>query len=155
MSEHSGDPRSFVLDSSVAVKWYLPEEEHEEAAGLLRLAESEELTLLAPSTVYPEFFNALWQQHRREGLPLEEMRASWEQFAIDPVFLYAPEDLMHRAAEIAFDSGAIIYDALFLALAEDAETVMITADDKLLKALGGTEYASLAHSLREVGSLLQ
>lgn len=83
------------------------------------------------------------------------MRASWEQFAIDPVFLYAPEDLMHRAAEIAFDSRVIIYDALFLTLAEDSETVMITADGKLLKALKGTEYASLAHSLREVRNLLK
>lgn len=144
-----------MLDSSVAVKWYLPEEGHEEATKLLRRAESEELTLLAPSTIYPEFFNALWQQHRREGLPLEEMRLSWEQFAMDPVFLYAPEDLMHRAAEIAFDSGTIIYDSLFLALAEDAQTIMITADDKLLKAVRGTNYAVLAHSLREIESLLQ
>ncbi len=144
-----------MLDSSVAVKWYLPEEGHEEATKLLRRAESEELTLLAPSTIYPEFFNALWQQHRREGLPLEEMRLSWEQFAMDPVFLYAPEDLMHRAAEIAFDSGTIIYDSLFLALVEDAQTIMITADDKLLKAVRGTNYAVLAHSLREIESLLQ
>lgn len=133
----------------------MPEEGHEEATKLLRRAESEELTLLAPSTIYPEFFNALWQQHRREGLPLEEMRLSWEQFAMDPVFLYAPEDLMHRAAEIAFDSGTIIYDSLFLALAEDAQTIMITADDKLLKAVRGTNYAVLAHSLREIESLLQ
>lgn len=133
----------------------MPEEEHEEAATLLRHAELEEITLLAPSTIYPEFFNALWQQHRREGLPLEEMRLSWEQFSTDPVFLYTLEDLMHRATEIAFDSGAIIYDALFLALAEGAETVMITSDYKLLKAVKETEYSSLARSLREIEGLLR
>jgi len=44
---------------------------------------------------------------------------------------------------------------LFLALAEDAETVVITADGKLLKALKRTDYVSLARSLREIGSLLQ
>ncbi len=64
-----------MLDASVAVKWYLPEEGHEDAIELLRRAESEEVGLLAPSTIYPEFFNALWWQHRREGLPLEELRA--------------------------------------------------------------------------------
>lgn len=144
-----------MLDSSVAVKWYLPEEGHEEAMELLGYAESEEVRLLAPSTIYPEFFNALWQQHRREGLPLQDMRLSWEQFAIDPVFPYAPEELMHRAAEIAFDSGAIIYDALFLALAESAETAMITADYKLLNAVKGTDYAILARPLREIDSLLR
>lgn len=62
---------------------------------------------------------------------------------------------MHRAAEKAFDSGAIIYDALFLALAKDAETAMITADNSLLKTLQGTDYATLARSLREIDSLLQ
>lgn len=36
---------------------------------------------------------------------------------------------------------------LFLALAEDAETVMITADARLLKVLEGTSYAHLAHPL--------
>ncbi len=45
---------------------------------------------------------------------------------------------------MALDSGGvIIYDALFLALAEDAQTSMITADDKLLKALKGTDYSGL------------
>ena len=45
---------------------------------------------------------------------------------MDPVVLYAPEDLMPRAAEITPVSSVIIYDALFLALAEDSETVVIT-----------------------------
>ncbi len=154
--QQPAESRSFVLDTSVAVKWYLPEEGHEDAIELLKRAESEEVGLLAPSTIYPEFFNALWWQHRREGLPLEELRASWEQFAADPVLLYAPEDLMHRAAAMALDSGGvIIYDALFLALAEDAQTSMITADDKLLRALKGTDYAGLARSLSEVGGMLR
>lgn len=121
---------------------------------LLKHAESEEVRLLAPSTIYLEFFNALWQQHRREGLPLQDVRLSWEQFVIDPVFPYAPEELMHRAAEIALDSGAIIYDALFLALAENAETAMITADYKLLNTVKGTDYAILIRPLSEVDSLL-
>ena len=40
--------------------------------------------------------------------------------ADEPASLYAPKDLMLRATEILFDCGMIIYDALFLALAEDA-----------------------------------
>ena len=56
--------------------------------------------------------------HRREDLPQESMRNLWEQFALDPVVLYAPEDLMARAVEIALETQAIIYDALFLALAK-------------------------------------
>jgi predicted nucleic acid-binding protein len=61
--------------------------------------------------------------------------------------------MIARAAEIARETGAIIYDMLFLALAEDTQTVMVTADDKLLKTLKDTEYSSLARSMREIGSL--
>ena len=89
---------------------------------------------LAPGTAQPEFFNALWWQHRQEGLPLDSVRNLWGQFALDPVVLYAPEDLMPRAAEIALQTRVIIYDALFLALAENSETVVVTADGKLLES---------------------
>lgn len=82
------------------------------------------------------------------------MRDLWRQLALDPVILYAPENLMPRAAEIALQTRVIIYNALFLALAENAETVVVTADGKLLKALEGTPYASLAHPLTNVGSLV-
>jgi predicted nucleic acid-binding protein len=143
-----------VLDTSVAVKWYLPEDLHDEAIGLLRRAEAGDVDLLAPGTVQPEFFNALWWQHRREGLPLGSVRNLWGQFALDPVVLYAPEDLMPRAAEIALQTRVIIYDALFLATAENSETVVVTADGKLLKAFEGSPYAHLTHPLTEVGSVV-
>lgn len=150
----SEPPLSLVLDTSVAVKWYLPEELHDEAIGLLRRAEAGDVELLAPGTVQPEFFNALWWQHRREGLPLDSVRDLWKRFALDPVVLYAPEDLMPRATEIALQTRAIIYDALFLALGENLETVVVTADGKLLKAIEGTPYAHLAHPLTDVSSLV-
>ncbi len=67
-------PRELVLDTSVAVKFYLPEEGREEALALLAAVGEGEAKLLAPSTVQPELFNALWQQHRREKLSREEIR---------------------------------------------------------------------------------
>lgn len=39
-----------MLDTSVAVKWYLPEELHDEAISLLRRAETGDVELLAPVT---------------------------------------------------------------------------------------------------------
>ncbi len=71
-----------------------------------------------------------------------------------PASLYAPEDLMPRAAEITLESGVIVYDALFLALAEDADTLVVTADGKLLKTLEGTSYAHLEYPLADAGSLV-
>lgn len=60
---------------------------------------------------------------------------------------------MIRAAALALETGVIIYDALFLALAEDVDAVLITADGKLLRVLEGTDYANLARPLSEVNAL--
>ncbi len=155
MSESAPAPRTLVLDTSVAVKFYVPEELREEALDVLAAAESGDLELIAPSTLQPEYFNALWWKHRRGELSREEVRSGWEQLITDrPASLFAPEDLMPRAVQLAFDTGVIVYDALFLALAEDAETVMVTSDGKLLKTLEGTSYSSFARFLSNVGSLI-
>ncbi len=61
---------------------------------------------------------------------------------------------MPRAVELTFETGVIVYDALFLALAEDADTLVVTADGKLLKALEGAPYVRLAHPLADAGSLI-
>lgn len=145
---------TLVLDTSVAVKWHLPEEDHDVALGLLAAVEDGAAELLSPSTIAPEFFNALWQQHRRSGMPAEWVRSIWEDFTEAPVSFFGIDSLMTRAVEIALSTGVIVYDALFLALAEEAGTVVVTADDKLLKVIEGTSYAPLAHPLADVGSLL-
>lgn len=63
------------------------------------------------------------------------------------IYTYAPEDLIERAAELHFECGASVYDTLFLALAEASNTVVITADDRLLRKLEGTGAARLVLSL--------
>ena len=147
--------RPLIVDTSVALKFYLPEEGHEEAVGLLEAAEAGAAELLAPGTILPEGFNAIAQQRRRGLLDEEDATGAWEKLLGAPVYVYAVEDLIKRAAEIANETGAIVYDALFLALAEDADTVMVTADGKLLRALKSTRYASLARPLERIGDLLQ
>lgn len=153
MSEGS-DLRELVLDTSVAVKFHVPEERHEEARRLQRSFESGAVSLLAPGTILPEVFNAFWQKHRWDELTRDEVRTGWKLISELPLALYAPEDLIGRAVEISFETSVIIYDALFLALAEDAETIVVTDDGKLLKTVKDTPYARLAHPLTDVGSLV-
>jgi predicted nucleic acid-binding protein len=147
--------RPLVVDTSVALKFYLPEEGHEQAVRLLGAAEAGATELLAPGTILPEGYNAISQQRRRGWLDEDDAIGVWEKLLAAPVYTYAVEDLIERAAEIANETGTIIYDTLFLALAEDAQTVMVTADGRLLRALEGTRYASLASSLEKISSLLR
>ncbi len=147
--------KTLVLDTSVAIKFYLPEELREEALILLSAVEYDEVELLAPSTLLPESFNAFWQQHRRSMLSREEVGEYWSQLSAISMEFYSPEGLMTRAVQISLETGAIIYDALFLALAEEAETVVLTADGRLLNILESTPYIELARHLRTVERLLQ
>jgi len=53
------------------------------------------------------------------------------------------------------DTGVIVYDALFLALAEVGEAVLITADERtILKRIEGTPYEPLGTHLADVDALL-
>lgn len=146
--------RLIVVDTSVALKFYLPEEGHEEAVRLLDAEEAGAVELLAPGTVLPEGFNAIVWQQKRGLLDDEDAAEAWEKLLHAPIYTYATEDLIERAAEIANETGVIIYDALFLALAEEAGAVMVIADGKLVRALEGTRCASLARPLEQVGTLL-
>ncbi len=143
-----------VVDTNVAVKWYLPEELEDEALSVLDAGERGDLTLLAPDSVEPEFWNVLWQRHMRGELSLDEVWEYWDALEEAPLLMGEVLPLMTRATEIAADSGCIIYDALFVALAELEDTVVITADQKLLNALEGTLYAKRGVHLRDATRVL-
>lgn len=144
-----------MVNTSVAVKWHLDEELSDDAAQLLDSVGRTVSELLAPGTIQPEFFNTFWQRYRRRDLTLDEVRQGWDDFVSgEPITLYAPEDLMPRAVEISFETGAIVYDALFLALAEDSNTTVVTADGKLLRTIEDTAFARFAHPLSDLRALI-
>lgn len=122
----------------------------DEALELTNWVGTGEIQLLAPSIIAPELFDALYQQHLRAYLSLEEVRTFFSSFGEPPVSLFEIDPLTSRAAEITVESGAVAYDALFLALAEEAGTVVVTADFRLLQVLRGTSYARFAYSLVDV-----
>jgi predicted nucleic acid-binding protein len=153
VSDPSG-PSYLVVDTNVAVKWYLTEEREDEALSVLEAGERGDVTLLAPDSLEPEFWNVLWQRHRRGELSLDEVWDYWDALEESPLLMGEVLPLMPLATEIAANSGCIIYDALFVALAESEDTVVVTADGELLNALEGTPYARRGVHLRDAASVL-
>jgi predicted nucleic acid-binding protein len=149
-----------VVDTGVAAKWYLNEDLEEEAARLLDAGERGEVRLVAPDPIAAEFFNVLWQHHmghrgEARSLSLEEAKSYWREFSGALMELFRAAPLTRRAAEITLEGGVIIYDALFLALAEGGEAVLVTADERtILRRIEGTPYESLATHLANVDALL-
>lgn len=93
-----------MLDTSVAVKFYVPEEGHEQARELLTIVEGGDVRLLAPSTIGAELWNALWQKYRRGELGKDVARDTWDKFNDAPVSLFDPDSLMSAAVEIACEN---------------------------------------------------
>ena len=53
-----------VVDSSVAIKWFVEEPYSVEAHRLLEGYQDGTLTLLAPDLLYAEVGNIVWKKHR-------------------------------------------------------------------------------------------
>jgi len=121
----------FVVDASVAVKWYLPEIHADAAARWL----ARDAAFLAPDLIYAEFGNVLWKRVRSKELARSEARDIARAFRLVPVEVLPCEALLTPALEIACVLGRSLYDCLYLALALDRQCDLITADEEFFLAV--------------------
>lgn len=132
-----------VVDASVAVKWFVVEEGTAEAQALLASGES----LAAPEIVLAETVNALWRYARRGLYEKADVVAVGARLVGYFTALAALQPVIERAAAIAVELEHPVYDCIYLALAERLDEPLVTADDRLLKRLAGTQFAQMAEPL--------
>ena len=123
------------VDASVILRYVL-QPENESIQSLWQSWISDEVSLVAPSLLFYEVTNALYQQQRNKVLSAETI---WEtlELSLDlPITLVNEANLHLKAREIAmrFNLPAT-YDAHYLALAEWMEIDLWTADARLVNAL--------------------
>lgn len=123
--------KKYVIDASVAVKWFIPEI-HTDAALRLLDAEAE---LLAPDLFLPEFANVLWKKVRRAELSEADARDVLNALPTVPIRFCSANMLINPAFEIARALDRTVYDSLYIALAESEECELITADQRLFNAM--------------------
>lgn len=124
----------FVVDASVAIKWFLPEIH---SAAALRLLQGEH-TLLAPDLLWAEAGNILWKRRRRGELTDDEAVEILRSLRRLPLQIHSSEELAETAWHIASGRDRSFYDSLYMALAEHRGCPMVTADSKLFNSLGGS-----------------
>ena len=125
---------SYVIDASVAIKWFVPELLTEEALGFLH----DEHTLLAPDLLWPEVGNIVWKKVRRGELVREDAEVILTLCHQVPFQIVDSQSLIDSALEIALEFDRSVYDATYLALAVHQDCPMLTADLRLANALGST-----------------
>jgi len=122
-------PSVFVLDASVAVKWYVKEDMRDIALRLRDHFVSELVDLEAPSLILYELGNAL--RHHPGSTATECAEAVKQLQNIGMVFHELDGKLIDLAANLAYEEKITFYDAVYLALAKDLHTALITADVSL------------------------
>jgi predicted nucleic acid-binding protein len=80
---------------------------------------------------FPEVANAIWKQHYRGLASLDEARQFLNALLRSPVHLEPAIRLLVPAFEIAAKYHRPVYDALFVALAQDLALPGVTADEPL------------------------
>jgi predicted nucleic acid-binding protein len=124
----------YVVDASVAIKWYVPEIYEQEATQLLRGNH----VFHAPELIYPEFSNILWKKVRRGEVTAAEGQRILAAFAAKKLIAHAHQPLMQSAYTGAESSGQTVYDWTYLALATALSCEFVTADEKFYRALEQT-----------------
>ncbi len=132
--------RNVVVDTSVAIKWAIKEEDSHIALALLSEWTEKGMIILAPGLLSYEATHVLHQRVRKGRLSLVEAQDALSEIIFDIVtfdFAVTP-DLSIRAIRLAqqFRLPAA-YDAQYLALAESKACELWTADLRMWNSLQG------------------
>lgn len=124
--------KAFVVDTSALMRLYLPDGPVPD--GLEDAVDSAwrgEVALLAPELALAEVAQVLCKKERAAHLSAAESDAIRAEILDLPIEYVGHRDLLEAAVPVARDRGLTVYDALFLALADQRRAQLITADDEL------------------------
>ncbi len=124
---------AYVVDASVALKWYVPEVHAEDALRVLEPGNE----LHVPDLFHAEVGNILWKKSRRGELSSGEARRIARAVLSVPLAVHRTASLLEGALDIATRAGCTVYDGLYVALAVARGIRLVTADRRLVNMLKG------------------
>jgi predicted nucleic acid-binding protein len=136
---------TLVVDASVALKWYVVEQNTPMAWAVREGGD----VLIAPDLVVPEVCNGAWKAWRRGELEPEQRQRIARHIAQAYDRLMPSSPLAERALAIAGTLDHPVYDCFYLALAEMEGGQLVTADRQLRNKTAGTQLAGLIRLLGE------
>lgn len=123
--------KAAVIDASVVAAAFFPEPHS--AAGQAML--TSDVHLHAPDLIYAEVANVIWKRHRRGEIDGRDAADLWGDILSLSLDIVPSEQLAGPALELALRTGRTVYDCLYVALALQTKTVMVSTDRRLVNAL--------------------
>lgn len=133
-----------VVDSSVAIKWLLPQSDSPQALKILEQHQNSQLKLLAPDLIYAEVGNIIWKISRFGSLSHAEGLQALELFQEINLAITPSEILLEAAYQFAVAHQRTVYDSLYVVLSQAHQCPLVTADEKLVNALSTASIPLIA-----------
>lgn len=127
----------YVIDASVAAKWFLVEDLHENARRLLDPA----IERIAPDWISQEIAHVAYKRWRDREISADQAKGIVEHLPELISEQYPSAVLARRALDLALALAHPVYDSLYLVCAEIAGGPVVTADNEFFKAVRSTEFA--------------
>ncbi|PYT08590.1 MAG: twitching motility protein PilT [Acidobacteria bacterium] len=127
-----------VVDASVAIKWFIPEPLSVEARRILDDYQAGTRTLLAPDLINAEVGNIVWKKQTFQGLTAADAKTVIDEFRKLAILVTPTGDLLEDAYSLAATYGRSVYDSLYLALSIREGCQFVTADERLVNAVGSS-----------------
>ena len=131
-----------VIDSSVAIKWFIAEPYSSVAHCVLEGYQLGALTFLAPDLIYAEVGNVVWKKHIHQGLTSIDAQLVLDTFRSMPLVVTSTAELLGEAYRLAVTHQRAVYDTMYLALSLREQCRFVTADEKLVNAIG-SQFSNL------------
>src|SRR3989304_8559307 len=143
----TGRRRGWIVDASVAAKWYLRDEKNiEQADAVLDRHARGRVPITAPNLSRYELTNALLRAIRSGRIDeAYAQRSARRFFALRIVQPTDPDDRISLALELAYGTGISFFDAMYVALAEELALQVLTADEFLLERVGRHLPSAMVH----------
>jgi predicted nucleic acid-binding protein len=132
-----------VIDASIAIKWFVPENLREQALDVLKAEDH----LAAPDLLIPDLANLALEKARRNEISSLQARTIMSGIESSGLELMPASIVCDRAIEIADTLDRSAYDCFYIATAERLDTTLITADARLCTALRDTGLESVVRVL--------
>ena len=128
--------RHVVVESSVVLKWILPEPGRSKALALLDEYEAGRTDLIAPGLLMEECASALSKRCRRGDLTAADARLAFHLLELRQPLLIDEPGRSRAAFELSLLHHLSFWDSVYLALAIDKRCDMVTADRRFRTGAG-------------------
>lgn len=128
---------NYIVDASILVQLLVTEAHTSETKALFASVEDGN-RLLVPEFGLLECTNVLWKHARFQELPQTEAEKQIEILIALDLVITPVIRLLPRALEIGLKHQLAVYDAVYIALAEQLEHPLITDDNRQAKAAQAT-----------------